>query len=398
MQQDSDILKYDTQFLQAVSDICGLPFCMWSDTFFWGCHLHPHPCEKTANLRVALEESCISVRPVLFFENEFIFWGVLRQWKYCIAIGPVWCGIPEEHFAKKYARTHGFPTSYSIKKVSLKEMIRCLSVLTCHFQNQSVNYDQVVFQGTGTKGVRWISEEKIAQYQLVQSEYNRNHKSGADFSASIAEAVKSGDTEQVKQLLSGNIPDLYENARVAENAQKQIEYMLVSQITILTRAAVAGGMRMEEAYELGDIYLQRLASIKKEGDFNVLLWQATTEFAVKVHESQEEKRKNSYVEASKSYVVQNLRKHLKVCDIAPAIGISRTHLAHLFKAEEGITLQQYIQREKCRQAERLLRFTNYPISTISEYFGFATPSYFGVCFQYWYGVTPKQYREQNPKR
>ena len=62
--------------------------------------------------------------------------------------------------------------------------------------------------------------------------------------------------------------------------------------------------------------------------------------------SREERSRLSYVNECKDYIEKNLRKDLKVSDIAPAIGVSRTYLSRLFSQEEGITIQQYIQKEK----------------------------------------------------
>jgi AraC-like DNA-binding protein len=95
----------------------------------------------------------------------------------------------------------------------------------------------------------------------------------------------------------------------------------------------------------------------------------------------------------KQYIEKNLRKNLQVGDIAPAIGLSRTYLSRLFHQAEGITVQQYIQKEKCRHAAQMLQYTDYSISQIALYFSFSSQSYFGSCFQTWYGMTPNAYRK-----
>ena len=202
----------------------------------------------------------------------------------------------------------------------------------------------------------------------------------------------------VKQLLGGQTPGLGEIGEVAKEERKQIEYLVVSLLTLLTRAAVEGGMRPEAAYDLGDIYLRRLAAASTHGGaFTTLSFRAIYEFAEGVRKAKNERKEISHVEACKAYVEANLLKNIQVGDVAPALGLSRSYLAHLFKRVEGITLQQYIQREKCRYAERQLKYTDYSIALISEYFGFSSPGYFSTCFQQWYGVTPSVYRRQNAK-
>ena len=59
----------------------------------------------------------------------------------------------------------------------------------------------------------------------------------------------------------------------------------------------------------------------------------------------------------------------------PAIGISRGYLSHRFAEAEGISIQQYILQEKCHHAANLLKFSDYSIALISEYFGFFCPPF-----------------------
>ena len=117
------------------------------------------------------------------------------------------------------------------------------------------------------------------------------------------------------------------------------------------------------------------------------------EFTELVRRAKEEKSSLSHVDSCKEYIEKNLRKNLQVSDIAPAIGLSRTYLSRLFHEAEGITVQQYIQKEKCRHAAQMLQYSDYSISQIAQYFGFSSQSYFGACFQTWYGMTPSAYRK-----
>ena len=157
-------------------------------------------------------------------------------------------------------------------------------------------------------------------------------------------------------------------------------------------------MDSEAAYDLGDIYIRRVEACSiNGGSFHTIGFQAACEFAEMVIKAR--KQTNDYhIDACKSYVAKNLRKDLKVGDIAPAIGISRTYLAHKFRDVEGITVQEYILQEKCEHAANMLIYSDYPISIIAEYFGFSSPSHFGKCFKSIYGMTPKAYRMKNFKK
>ncbi|MBQ7466028.1 MAG: helix-turn-helix transcriptional regulator [Oscillospiraceae bacterium] len=209
-------------------------------------------------------------------------------------------------------------------------------------------------------------------------------------------AVKQGDVETIKTLLSGPSPDYDAIAKVSDRESKSNEYLVVSVITLLTRAAVAGGAPLETAHELGDLYLRRLSrAAERREPFLGLTYKAILEVTQLVQQAKASKSALSYVDQCKAYIEENLRKNLQVGDIAPAIGLSRTYLSRLFHQPEGVTVQQYIQREKCRHAARMLQYSDYTISQIAQYFGFSSQSYFGACFQTWYGMTPNAYRKAN---
>lgn len=85
----------------------------------------------------------------------------------------------------------------------------------------------------------------------------------------------------------------------------------------------------------------------------------------------------------------------QVQDIANALKINRSYLARVFKEQEDVTVQEYILKERCSHAANMLKFTEYNISIIAEYFCFSTQSHFGKTFKKVYGMTLNEYRRKN---
>lgn len=108
--------------------------------------------------------------------------------------------------------------------------------------------------------------------------------------------------------------------------------------------------------------------------------------------AREARSRLSYIEACKAYITANLCRPFQVGDIAPVIGVNRSYLARRFSEAEGMTIQRYISRERCAHAAGLLKFSDYPISIIAEYFCFSSQSHFGRAFKAWCGMTPREYR------
>ena len=189
------------------------------------------------------------------------------------------------------------------------------------------------------------------------------------------------------------MPDVDATGIFANTATKAEEYMTVSMITLITRAAVDGGLNAERAYEIGDVYLQQISRCVSRGEnIGLIGYRAIYDMTKAVSDAQNERRGHSFIEDCKGFVETNLRKNITIAEIGPAIGVSRTYLARKFKETEGMTLQEYIVKRKCDHAANMLRFSDYPIALISEYFCFSSPAYFAKCFKATYGLSPKDYR------
>ena len=96
-----------------------------------------------------------------------------------------------------------------------------------------------------------------------------------------------------------------------------------------------------------------------------------------------------------NYVQHNFSKPIDIDALAKSMYISRTYLAAKFKQETGMTLTDFILKEKIEEAKRLLQYTDKSLSLISDYLGFSSQSHFTKTFKKYCGKTPKEYRENN---
>ena len=95
------------------------------------------------------------------------------------------------------------------------------------------------------------------------------------------------------------------------------------------------------------------------------------------------------------YVRKNISVRTSVEDMAASMFVSRTHLAAKFKAESGMTLSEFILKEKVKEAKRLLKYTDKGLCAIGEYLGFSSQSHFTRVFKKYSGKTPSEYRNEN---
>ena len=90
-------------------------------------------------------------------------------------------------------------------------------------------------------------------------------------------------------------------------------------------------------------------------------------------------------------------KPLSLDQLAERAYLAPSYLSYLFKKETGQSLVRYITHYRIEKAKEMLTNTNCKIVDISEKVGFSNPSYFGLTFRNFVGMSPVAYRELRTK-
>jgi DNA-binding response OmpR family regulator len=83
---------------------------------------------------------------------------------------------------------------------------------------------------------------------------------------------------------------------------------------------------------------------------------------------------------------------LSVDGLAEIVGISGSHLAHLFRAETGMTVRDYLNRVRVEIARDLLSHTDENLAEIAAFVGFFDASHLSRVFHQIRGKRPSAYR------
>ena len=94
-----------------------------------------------------------------------------------------------------------------------------------------------------------------------------------------------------------------------------------------------------------------------------------------------------------NYMQNNLNLQLTAEEVAKAVFTSPNRLHKLFKAETGITLGAYLDRQILFRAAQLLIDPTQPIGEISRQLGFCDQFYFSRRFKSQFGQTPSEFRK-----
>ena len=83
-----------------------------------------------------------------------------------------------------------------------------------------------------------------------------------------------------------------------------------------------------------------------------------------------------------------------VDDLCAGLNMSQSTLYRKLKVTAGQSANEFIQNIRLKYAARLLRETSRTVSEITFDVGFSDSSYFSRAFRKCFGISPKQWREQ----
>lgn len=111
--------------------------------------------------------------------------------------------------------------------------------------------------------------------------------------------------------------------------------------------------------------------------------------------SVEEKRQSKYIGEVLAYVRQHYNDpEIGVPSIAAALGLSESHLGHLFKRETGYTLTGYLTHYRVHAAMSLLRDCRAKVYEVAEQVGYQDIAYFSSIFKKSTGISPSEYQKR----
>ncbi len=92
------------------------------------------------------------------------------------------------------------------------------------------------------------------------------------------------------------------------------------------------------------------------------------------------------------HLSHNLHRRVSVAELAHAVHLSPSRLAHLFRQETGMTPRGYAERQRLGRAMQLLEVTLLPVHEVARQAGFESQFYFAARFKKLIGRTPSEFR------
>ena len=204
--------------------------------------------------------------------------------------------------------------------------------------------------------------------------------------------VTTGDLEGALSMMM-RIND-FSRAILAQEPTRSLKNSLICNCTFLARAAIAGGVSPEDAFNLSDRLIREVERTRSIAELEEHEKQNLMRFVELVHSYNVSNFSKSVREVM-GYVNAHLGEKMALPTLAALVYLHPNYLSTLFRRECGLPLSLYIQRQRIEESKLMIRYTDNPISEIASFYQFSSQSHFISRFRAATGMTPLQYRNHS---
>lgn len=353
--------------------------------------------DKGAALQYLLKASSPDM-PVLASGSQHIIYASVAAADHIYIVGPVCTDVPASlsHYIPDIAFDESWLFTVSI--CPMESLVQ--NVLLLHNLHQDKILDKDIFL------LHNCIDKKEEDY--VQKDYSnivfRNQETGHKHNPYDQElreqnSIRSGDIEQLKKSIAEDFTGEY--GVLAKDKLRSVKNLCIVVIALASRTAIEGGVLPEVSFSLSDSYINKIEELSNIETIFHLARQAEFQYTEMVHDILEQKNinackkeNNPHIIKCKDYIFRHLHDKIYIRDIAGEIGIHPNYLAELFKDCEGISILEFVNKEKAGLAKNLLMYSEYSYIEIATYLGYSSQSHFGKQFKEITGYTPGQYRSK----
>jgi len=397
--------EIDLEYLcTVIGNMAGVPVRIYTNnklSFFHSfVHLPKDPILLYENDILKIEEAVS-----YYITSDFDYYGISRHENQCIIIGPARQTAPPEHYLHRLAfqlsvEPDDMQDFLSSMKVIVNMPLESILQILC-----TIHY-VITGEKIGLNDLSIIdsSQDEISK-ELVNAQTAYNFDDIPDDSENVhntykieqqlLDMVRRGDTMRLQEWIS-NAPAI-RPGKIASDMLRQMRNTFIVSATLVSRAAIRGGMDLNDALHLSDAYIQKCERLNTFEQIINLQYHMVTRYTRAVEELRYNRNQTELVKNVASYIRHHLSDAIKTEDIANSLFMSRSHLSTRFKREAGMNLTEYIHYIKISEAKHFLAHTDKTLAIISNYLGYSSQSHFTRIFKKLVGMGPMEYREKYEK-
>ena len=341
-----------------------------------------------------------------FATNDFSYYGVVNTENFKIVIGPTRQIDYADHELRELAfqldigrdEIDTFITGMrSIIRMPFESILQILCVINHAFSGEKLEIKDIGIYASDQEQLKSAVENRLLDSRLSKDKEGTDirhvyqHNSFA-IEETVMNIVSHGDSASLKEWMS-SAPAVRGGTLAAEQLRQRKNLFIVT-ATLASRAAIRGGLDVEESLSLSDGFIQNCEMLTNPEHIMNLQYRMILEYTEHVERIRKGKKPTKLAITVANYVQHHLSEPISVEKLAEELYLSRPYLSRKFKDETGETLTDFILKEKTEEAKRILRYTDKTVAAIGNYLGFSSQGHFSRVFKKYTGITPHEYREK----
>ena len=280
----------------------------------------------------------------------------------------------------------------SIVRMPFESILQMLCTMNHVLNGETLSLkDITIYDAEQEKLLKAQGRQQAAQKLSAQADESLHNT--LDQEQALLRMVRKGDTAALKEWI--NHAPAIRGGVLAKEQLRQKKNTFIVAVTLVSRAAIRGGMDVEDAFSHSDSYIQQCELLSSPSDILNLQYRMVLDYTERVERLHLGKHPSKLTVDVANYIQRHMSEPITTEKIAKELFLNRSYLSRKFKEETGETLTDFILKEKTEEAKRLLRYSDKPLTAISSYLGFSSASHFSRVFKAYVGSTPSEYREKH---
>ena len=337
-----------------------------------------------------------------FVTRHFHYYGIVNSGSTKIVLGPTRQITHNVQELQELAfradvpadETEDFVTGMkSIISIPLESILQILCTINYILNGEKLELKDIVIYDAEQNGLRELLERQRSSIAMgcPPDELSYEHNT-YPMEQKMLRMVRTGDTAALREWFAS--APAVRGGTLAADQLRQLKNTFIVTATLVSRAAIQGGMETEDAFSLSDAFIRKCELLQTIDRITNLQYHMVLDFAERVGHIRIGREPTQLTFAVANYIQHHMSEPIRTEKMAQELFMSRPYLSTKFKEETGETLTDFILKEKTEEAKRLLRYSDKSSTAIGSYLGFSSPGHFSRVFKKYTGRTPSEYREK----
>jgi len=298
-----------------------------------------------------------------------------------------------KHYVVVIIKSVGNPklikTKTKVLVKTINSFLKCLAAcyISKDLQIQSLSHARINIESQDQNNLMYRNNVFMYDEEIV---CERNYEDLLD-SSTLAELFQKKNKIEISNVIKNKLELLMTNSTLNASIMHSIhqDFLQVVYVYLYNNGI--------QANELFSDQVSRTLKEKAENSiFDMMKWiniitNKTVDYATEVEKSM------TIVDKAKQYVYENFQENITRVEVASAVYLTPDYLGKIFKLEEGIAINHFINQCRIKKAQELLISTDYTVSQIAYDVGFNNLSYFSTIFKKDVGKSPYMYKKEHIK-